>query len=140
MVLLLLHGIIHFMGFAKSFELASIEQLTKVISKPFGIFWFFYRSVINCQYYCIYTQKRFWTFLIVLAKESDTPELVSEKDLDVLPKPVQNYLNYAGVVGKPKVKSKTSKSLLKARCGIKEKIGLSLNKIILSKTLYDYSL
>jgi hypothetical protein len=35
----LIHGLIHFMGFAKAFGYANITQLTKEISKPIGIFW-----------------------------------------------------------------------------------------------------
>jgi hypothetical protein len=36
---MLLHGLIHLMGFAKAFQLAEIEQLTLSISKPAGMFW-----------------------------------------------------------------------------------------------------
>src|SRR3954465_10725755 len=38
-VLLLVHGLIHLMGFAKAFNLANINQLTAAISKPAGILW-----------------------------------------------------------------------------------------------------
>jgi hypothetical protein len=34
---------------------------------------------------------------------TDAFEVINEKDLEHLPEPVQNYLNYVGVVGKPKV-------------------------------------
>ncbi len=37
--IMLLHGLIHFMGFAKAFGYGSITQLTKVISKTAGTFW-----------------------------------------------------------------------------------------------------
>lgn len=36
---MLIHGLIHMMGFAKAFEYAEIPQLTKAISKPMGILW-----------------------------------------------------------------------------------------------------
>ncbi len=36
----LIHGLIHFMGFAKAFGYGNITQLTKEISKPIGILWF----------------------------------------------------------------------------------------------------
>lgn len=39
LIILLLHGLIHLMGFAKAFQLAEIEQLTLPISKSSGIFW-----------------------------------------------------------------------------------------------------
>lgn len=37
--LVLLHGLIHLMGFAKAFKLAQISQLVQPISKPFGAIW-----------------------------------------------------------------------------------------------------
>jgi len=36
---LVMHGLIHLMGFAKSFNLAQLNQLTREISKPVGIVW-----------------------------------------------------------------------------------------------------
>ncbi len=36
-ILLLGHGLIHFMGFAKAFNYGNITQLTKEISKPAGM-------------------------------------------------------------------------------------------------------
>ncbi len=35
----LIHGLIHFMGFAKAFGYGNITQLTREISKPAGVFW-----------------------------------------------------------------------------------------------------
>ena len=37
--LILLHGLIHLMGFAKAFSYGNITQLTKYISKPMGLLW-----------------------------------------------------------------------------------------------------
>jgi hypothetical protein len=37
--LLLSHGLIHFMGFAKAFGYAELPKLTKEISKPAGSMW-----------------------------------------------------------------------------------------------------
>lgn len=39
MLLLFLHGLIHFMGFAKAFSLAEIPALSQSISKPLGLLW-----------------------------------------------------------------------------------------------------
>ena len=36
----LIHGLIHFMGFAKAYDYGNITQLTKEISKPMGVLWF----------------------------------------------------------------------------------------------------
>lgn len=38
-LLLFFHGLIHSMGFIKSFHLAQINELKTVISKPIGIIW-----------------------------------------------------------------------------------------------------
>ncbi len=37
--LILIHGLIHFMGFSKAFGLADMKQLSIPISKPIGLFW-----------------------------------------------------------------------------------------------------
>ena len=39
--ILLIHGLIHFMGFAKAYDYGNITQLTKYISKSNGLLWFF---------------------------------------------------------------------------------------------------
>jgi hypothetical protein len=38
-ILLVLHGLIHLMGFVKAFGLADVSALTMAISKPLGLFW-----------------------------------------------------------------------------------------------------
>lgn len=38
--IIIIHGLIHFMGFANAFGYGNITQLTKEISKPMGILWF----------------------------------------------------------------------------------------------------
>ena len=38
-ILFALHGLIHLLGFAKAFQLASITQLTQPISRPLGLLW-----------------------------------------------------------------------------------------------------
>lgn len=35
----LMHGLIHLLGFVKAFEWAPVQQLTKAIAKPFGLIW-----------------------------------------------------------------------------------------------------
>lgn len=39
-LILFVHGLIHFMGFAKAFSYGNMAQLTKDISKPVGVIWF----------------------------------------------------------------------------------------------------
>jgi len=38
-LIILIHGLIHFMGFSKAFGYGNIQQLTKFISRPVGILW-----------------------------------------------------------------------------------------------------
>lgn len=38
-LVIILHGLIHLLGFVKAFKLAEIEQLSQPISKVAGIFW-----------------------------------------------------------------------------------------------------
>ncbi|MBC6368844.1 DUF6544 family protein [Algoriphagus sp. AK58] len=37
--LIVIHGLIHFLGFVKGFELREIKEFTLVISRPMGLFW-----------------------------------------------------------------------------------------------------
>lgn len=39
LIMLCVHGAIHLMGFAKSFGLAALPQLTQAISRPWGLLW-----------------------------------------------------------------------------------------------------
>lgn len=38
-VILIVHGLIHLLGFLKAFELANISELTQSITRPLGILW-----------------------------------------------------------------------------------------------------
>ncbi len=38
-ILLILHGAVHVMGFVKAFDIFPVKQLTQSISKPFGVLW-----------------------------------------------------------------------------------------------------
>ncbi|WP_157517961.1 hypothetical protein [Flagellimonas lutaonensis] len=38
-IILVIHGLIHFMCFVKAFDFANMGQFTKEISKPMGLLW-----------------------------------------------------------------------------------------------------
>ncbi|MBG6111925.1 MFS superfamily sulfate permease-like transporter [Flavobacterium sp. CG_9.10] len=38
-IIILMHGLIHFIGFAKAFNYGRITQISNEISKPIGMFW-----------------------------------------------------------------------------------------------------
>jgi hypothetical protein len=44
--LLLLHGLIHLMGFAKAFGYAELPQLTQPISREWGVLWLLARGLV----------------------------------------------------------------------------------------------
>ena len=153
--IIFVHGLIHFFGFAKAFNLGKFTQITVAISKPCGMFWlltaflfisttilFLFKkdawifvglvAVIISQIliFTVWKDAKFGTIanLIILvalilnygsyrfekvyqndvrqnfvSNNSSKKELVTEADLVFLPKPVQRYLRYAGVLDKPKV-------------------------------------
>lgn len=156
-LLMLVHGLIHCMGFAKAFTDADLKQLTIPISKPVGILWllaailFVIASVLEVfnQYYwstiallavlvsqtvlLLSWQDAKWgtiaNALILLVaifhwgntrfekswrrevqeqqqhQQAAAPVILTEQDIRHLPQPVQAYLQYAGVLGKPKAHS-----------------------------------
>lgn len=155
--IVVIHGLIHLLGFLKAFELAKISELTQSITRPIGILWlitallfvttaitFAFKSdwwwatalvaVVLSQILVI----TFWqdakfgsipnllVLVVVLSSLgsllfergykqdvqhslnrslSYQPEILTEADIQPLPEAVQRYLNYVGVIGKPKVAS-----------------------------------
>jgi hypothetical protein len=154
---LLIHGLIHVMGFTKAFGYGHIAQLTKDISKPLGVLWFVTAVLFVVAVVIFLWRKESWPALALVAViisqvliitvwndakfgtianviilvwailswgslnfESKfrrdvnanlertnriQTDLVTEADIQSLPKPVQKYLRYVGVLNKPKVKN-----------------------------------
>jgi hypothetical protein len=65
-LLLVLHGLIHMMGFAKAFQLASINQLTQSISKPMGMLWVLTSILFILSAFVFLIKKEYW-FLIAIS-------------------------------------------------------------------------
>lgn len=63
--IILIHGLIHLMGFAKAFQLAEISQLTQAISKPRGILWLIC-TILFCTSALIYLTDRYWWWMLAL--------------------------------------------------------------------------
>lgn len=155
--IILIHGLIHLMGFAKAFGYGNIPQLTKDIPKISGIFWFVTALLFSIAAVMFLLKKENWYVLAIAAvvvsqiliittwKDAKfgtianilvllliipawgslqfekrfrhdvktqldrtnalATDLLTEADLQPLPKPVQQYLRMAGVVDKPKVKN-----------------------------------
>ncbi|WP_291869701.1 DUF6544 family protein [Maribacter sp.] len=66
-IIILVHGIIHFMGFAKAFEIGNLAQFTKEIYKPLGISWLFTGFLFILSTALYFMKKDGWPILITAA-------------------------------------------------------------------------
>ncbi len=65
--LLLIHGLIHFLGFAKAFKLADIHQFTQPISKSTGIGWLVAAAIFIIVVGLLAFKKDIWWMLAIPA-------------------------------------------------------------------------
>jgi hypothetical protein len=155
--IVVIHGLIHLLGFLKAFELANISELTQSITRPLGIVWLTTALLLMTTAITFAIKIDWWWVIAIVAvvlsqilvitswqdaKYGTIPnvlilgvvllslgsilfelgyrkdiqnslirtrslpaEIVTEADIQPLPQAVQLYLNYVGVVGKPKVSS-----------------------------------
>ncbi|MBD0779927.1 hypothetical protein HPE56_19180 [Maribacter sp. ANRC-HE7] len=152
--LIIIHGLIHVLGFAKAIDFGNLTQFTKQISIPMGVIWLLTGLLFVLTALILVLKSGAWPILalitvvtsqilIITAWEdakfgsiansiiliaaiiglstqsfqnrfrkdilsaSDiatiTTNNITENDLVGLPKNVQDYLRYVGVVGKPKI-------------------------------------
>ncbi len=66
-LIILLHGLIHFMGFAKAFGYGKITQLSKEISKPAGFLWFLAAILFVAATILFLLNKASWPFIAIVA-------------------------------------------------------------------------
>lgn len=66
-VIILVHGIIHFMGFAKAFGYGNITQLTRDISKPAGLFWFGTAVLFTAAIILFLLKRESWPVIVIIA-------------------------------------------------------------------------
>ena len=156
-IILIMHGLIHFMGFAKAFDYGNSTQITKEISKSMGIFWLIAALLFIIATILFFLKNEYWIYLAIVAsiisqflifgiwKEAKFGTianliiivvavlswttynfensfkkdvkfnlnksknvnigLLTQNDIQLLPKPVQKYLLYCNVLNKPKVKN-----------------------------------
>ncbi len=155
-IVLVAHGLIHFMGLAKSYDLGKIAQFSREIPKPLGFLWATTGLLLLFSAFLLYRNKISWSIIAIvglllsqmlifmfwqdakygtlantiiligviiafamlrfekkfvsdvrsaLDNKSKASTLITEKDLDHLPPVVQKYLEYVGVVGKPKIRN-----------------------------------
>lgn len=61
--IILVHGLIHFMGFAKAYGYGNITQSTKDISKPNGLFWLFAAILFMVATLLFLLKKESWPYI-----------------------------------------------------------------------------
>lgn len=61
--LLFVHGLLHLLGFAKAFQLGSITQLTRDISKPAGLLWLITALVFTVAMVFFFLDHSSWSLL-----------------------------------------------------------------------------
>jgi len=66
-VLIVIHGLIHLMGFVKAFDFASVTQLSKDIPKPLGIFWLTASLLLLFSAILIFLRKEEWWIVGIAA-------------------------------------------------------------------------
>ena len=64
---MLIHGLIHFMGFAKAFGYGNIAQLTKEITKPSGLLWLVSALLFITVVVLFLLKKDSWSIISIIA-------------------------------------------------------------------------
>lgn len=65
--IVLIHGLIHFMGFAKAFGYGDMKQLTIPISKPAGVLWMTVAFLFVVTVVLFLLKKEYWWIVAVIA-------------------------------------------------------------------------
>ncbi|MEO6357312.1 MAG: DUF6544 family protein [Ferruginibacter sp.] len=65
--IMLIHGLIHFMGFAKAYSYGSITQISKEISKPSGMLWLLTACLFIVATILLLVKKDAWMFVGLIA-------------------------------------------------------------------------
>lgn len=66
-IIIIVHGLIHLMGFVKAFNLAPIEQLTQPISKPLGLLWLLAVLLFLAAVFLLLLRHELWWIIAALA-------------------------------------------------------------------------
>jgi hypothetical protein len=67
MTLMILHGIIHLLGFAKSAQIKELDQFTVNISKPFGFLWLIVAILFIASTIGILLNEDWWLYIAILS-------------------------------------------------------------------------
>ncbi|MEX1384259.1 DUF6544 family protein, partial [Lutibacter sp.] len=62
-IIIIIHALIHLLGFLKAFQLAEINQLSQSISKPIGMLWLFVALLFGLTATLLFLKKDWWFIL-----------------------------------------------------------------------------
>jgi hypothetical protein len=65
--IILIHGLIHLMGFAKAFGYGNVTQLSREISKPFGLLWLFTAMLFIAVTGLFFSKTHSWWIVAIIA-------------------------------------------------------------------------
>ena len=66
-LVIIMHGLIHLLGFAKAFKFAEISQLTQEISKPAGLLWLFCAFALTAAGVLFFFRQASWWWVALPA-------------------------------------------------------------------------
>lgn len=66
-IIVLIHGLIHLLGFVKAFNIAPVTQLTKAISKPLGMVWLITGILFVAVLILYLLNKNYWPIIAAIA-------------------------------------------------------------------------
>ncbi len=67
LIIMIVHGLIHTMGFVKAFDIADVKELTSSISRPFGIGWLIAAVLFMVSVLIFTMNKSWWGFIAIPA-------------------------------------------------------------------------
>lgn len=76
-VFLILHGLIHVLGFAKAFGLAALPQLAQPITRPMGLLWLFAAVLFAATATSLYLLPRWWWAVGITAVTVSTVAVIN---------------------------------------------------------------
>jgi len=66
MIILLIHGLIHLLGFMKAFFLAELNEITNPVSKPMGLLWLVATLILVLSGVMIFLKNPLWWLLAII--------------------------------------------------------------------------
>ncbi len=65
--ILIIHGMIHLLGFAKGFNIAELDQFSESISKPYGVVWFIASILFLSSGIGFLLDQAWWVYMAIIS-------------------------------------------------------------------------